>query len=74
MIFPSKEVVERVRLQYPVGSRVVLESMDDPYTSIPPGTEGTVIAVDDTATVHVDWSNGSSLGVVYGVDRIHRVE
>lgn len=74
MRFPSKETVERIRREYPVGCRVELVSMDDPYnTSLRPGALGTVKAVDDCATIHVSWDCGSSLGVVYGEDFCRRV-
>ena len=42
--------------------------MSDPYENIPVGTQGTVIAVDDLGTIHVNWDNGSSLGIVYCQD------
>ena len=32
---------------YPKGTRVMLDSMDDDPRPVPPGTTGTVIAVDD---------------------------
>ena len=47
--------------------------MDDPYSRIPPGTQGIVSAVDDIGTIFVKWENGSSLGVVYGVDIVKKV-
>lgn len=72
MVFPSREIVEQVRQQYPKGCRVVLEEMDD-VQAPPIGTEGTVIGVDDTAFVMVRWDNGSRLHVVYGVDRCRRI-
>lgn len=74
MVFPKKEVVEAVRARYPKGTRVELVSMDDPYSKLKPGDRGTVKFVDDTATVHVSWDCGSSLGVVYGVDKIRILE
>ena len=37
MNFPSRETVERLRREYPVGCRIVLDEMDDPYTKIPVG-------------------------------------
>jgi hypothetical protein len=46
--------------------------MDDSQAP-PPGTEGTVIHVDDCATVHIAWSNGSTLGAVHGEDVIRKV-
>lgn len=71
--FPSRETVERIRKQYVRGSRVELVNMDDPYTKLKPGDQGTVNFVDDTGTVFVNWDNGSTLGVVYGVDSITKL-
>ena len=73
MFFPSKEIVEMVRRQYPKGCRVELVRMDD--VQAPPfGTKGTVIGVDDTASVMVKWDNGCGLNVVYGEDSCRRIE
>lgn len=74
MQFPSKEQVERVRLEYLRGAKVECVSIDDPYTRIPPGTIGEVTDVDDTGSVFVKWSNGVTLGAVYGVDVIRRAD
>ena len=63
----SERELENLRKEYPEGSRVRLVRMDD-YQAPPKGTLGTVRCVDDTGTVHVNWDNGSSLGVIYGVD------
>lgn len=73
MRFPSKEIVERVRKQYPVGCRVELTHMDD-VQAPPIGTKGTVIGVDDTASVMVRWDNGSGLNVVYGEDSCRKLD
>ena len=67
MRFPNKEVVERIRRQFPVGCRVELLRMDD-VQAPPIGTKGTVTGVDDTASIMVRWDNGSGLNVVYGED------
>ena len=53
MVFPRKEEVEAVRARYPLGTRVELVSMDDPYSKLKPGDRGTVKSVDDTGTVFV---------------------
>jgi len=68
MMFPNKEIVDRIRKQYPKGTRVELISMNDPYSTLKPGDQGTVDFVDDTATIFVNWDNGSMLGIVYGED------
>ena len=67
MRFPSKEIVEQIRRQFPVGCRVELLRMDD-VQAPPIGTKGTVIGVDDTASIMVAWDNGSGLNVAYGED------
>ena len=66
--FPSHETVERIREQYPVGSRVELICMNDPYTKLKPGDRGTVTMVDSIGTIFVNWDCGSGLGIVYGED------
>ena len=71
MRFPSREQVESVRKQYPAGTRVVLVRMEDPQAP-PEGTKGTVIGVDDTGSILVDWDNGSGLNVVYGEDLVRK--
>lgn len=65
----SKEALARLKESYPVGARVELTMMNDPYnTVLVPGCRGTVKGVDDIGTIHVQWDCGSSLGVVYGED------
>lgn len=73
MRFPNKEIVEQVRRQYPAGCRVELTRMDD-VQAPPIGTRGTVIGVDDTASVMVRWDNGSGLNVVYGEDSCRKLD
>lgn len=68
MIFPSREIVNALQSKYPAGCRVRLIKMNDPYRHMPNGLEGTVICVDDAGTIHVNWDNGSSLGVAYDED------
>lgn len=72
MMFPSKEIVEKLKKEYPKGTRVQLVAMDDLQApSI--GTKGTVIGVDDTGSIMVAWDNGSSLNVVYDVDKCIKI-
>ena len=71
--FPDMKVVERLRRLYPAGTRVVLEQMEDPYTKLKPGDVGEVLFVDDAAGVHIQWSDGSCLAVIFGVDKIRKV-
>jgi len=66
--FPSREQVERIKARYPAGTRISLNSMDDPYAPIPPGTEGEVQAVDDAGQLIMKWDNGRSLSLIPGED------
>lgn len=63
----NQETLERLRKQYPAGTRVELVKMDD-VQAPPIGTLGTVRGVDDIGSIMVSWDNGSSLSVVYGED------
>ena len=72
MIFPSKETIERLRKEYPVGCRVELTHMDDPF-SPPIGTKGTVQGVNSLGDVEVAWDNKSSLSVIYKVDACRKL-
>lgn len=63
----SKKEIGALRDEYPCGCRVELVKMDD-MQAPPAGTCGTVAYVDDIGTIHVNWDNGSSLGIVFGED------
>ena len=70
--FPDWKTVARLREQYPKGTVVILEHMDDPQAP-PPGTLGTVLGVDDAGSLLMKWENGSGLSVVYGADKVKKV-
>ena len=73
MKFPDRKTVEKIRKEYPKETRVILISMEDPQAP-PPGTEGTILGVDDTGSLLMRWDNGSGLNVVYGEDVVRKVE
>ena len=66
-MIPDKETLERIRREFPPGTRMRLTFMDDPQAP-PIGTEGTVLGVDDIGSLLMQWDNGSSLNLVYGED------
>ena len=57
----DKKLVERVRQQYPEGTRIRLESLCNEERDMPPGLCGTVIGVDDQPTLLMKWDNDKSL-------------
>lgn len=69
----SRDILNRLKERYPVGTQVELIHMNDPYVSMPSGLKGTVSAIDDTGTIFVNWENRSYLGVVYGEDSIRKI-
>lgn len=67
------EKILELKRQYQPGTRVELVSMEDQYAP-PIGTKGTVRGVDDIGSIMVSWDDGSSLSVVYGVDKCRKIE
>ena len=72
MMLPTKAEIECLRVTFPAGTRIELIEMDDPQAPAP-GTKGTVNGVDDTGSLLVHWDSGSSLNVIYGVDKVRKV-
>ena len=72
--FLRPEQVERIRQQYPTGTRICCDNMPDDPQPIEPGTLGTVRGVDDAGQVMVSWDNGRSLSLIPGVDSFHIVQ
>ena len=71
--FPSRDTVDKLRKEYPEGTRLVLISMDDPYSKLVSGDKGTVVSVDDAGTLHMMWDTESHLGLVYGEDSFRKL-
>lgn len=72
MGFPNKEIVEKLKREFPKGTRVQLVEMND-VQAPPIGTKGTVIGIDDIGSIMVAWDNGSSLNVIYNVDKCIKI-
>lgn len=72
MINPN--ALDALRGRYPVGTRIRLIHMDDPYTSLKPGDEGTITGVDDLGTLQMIWDTGSTLGLIPGVDNFEIIK
>ncbi len=68
----SETALKALRKNYPQGTRIELVQMDD-IQAPPAGTLGTVIGIDDTGSLLVNWDNGSGLNVIYGEDVVRKV-
>lgn len=68
----NRSFAERIRKQYPVGRKIILDEMNDPYRKdMVSGLRGIVDHVDDAAQIHCIWQNGSSLALIPGEDKFH---
>lgn len=72
MKIPTKAEIECLRDFFSAGTRIELIEMDDPQAPAP-GTLGSITGIDDTGSLLVQWDTGSSLNVLYGVDRVRKV-
>ena len=68
------DLLKQLKEYYKPGTRIRLVRMNDPFTHIPAGTIGVVTVVDDIGTIHTVWSNGSTLGIVFGEDECVKIE
>ena len=54
MNFANQKMVKKLRKEFPVGCRIVLDEMDDRQAP-PIGTQGTCNGVDDAGNILVSW-------------------
>lgn len=69
----TKRLVAMYKEEYPPGTRIMLLRMGDDPQPVEDNTRGTVIVVDDIGTLHCDFDNGRSLGVVPGEDSFRKL-
>ena len=69
----SKEKLDFIKNKYPVGARVKLNYMDDPY-AVTSGTLGTIDYIDDEGQIGVTWDDGRTLALIYGVDKFEVID
>lgn len=69
----ERRFAQRMKDNYPPGTRIMLLQMGDDPRPVEPNTRGTVRAVDDMGTLHCDFDNGRQLGVVPGEDSFRKL-
>ena len=72
-MFFDKTKIERTKYLYPVGTRIELDYMDDPYSTLKQGDKGTVVGVDDAAQILMKWDSGSSLALIPDEDSFRKI-
>ena len=70
----TKKEIEYIKQKYEIGTKVKLIKMYDFYNDLATGEEGIITSVDDLGTLHIKWENGSTLGLVVGVDEFEIIE
>lgn len=70
----DRNKVERVKEQYPVGTRIELQEMCNDEPGMPPGLCGTVVGVDDQPSLLMEWDNGRSLSLFPEQDSFKVIE
>lgn len=73
VIRQSAERVDMLRREYPRGTRVLMEYMED-ANPIEYGSTGKVELVDDLGTIHVSWDCGRNIGIIPGVDKFKKLD
>jgi hypothetical protein len=69
----TQEEIKYIKEKYKIGAKIELIKMYD-FQAPPTGTKGLIEKVDDIGTLHVNWENGSTLGLVVGTDKFKVLE
>ena len=70
----SQAEVKALKEKYKTGAKVELIKMYDTFNNVPEGTRGIIKGVDDLGTIQVSWENGTTLGLIVGVDEFKIIQ
>jgi len=70
----DREKVDRVKAQFPAGTRIELVGMCSDEPGMEPGLCGTVVGVDDQPALLMEWDNGRSLSLFPDKDTFRVIE
>jgi len=70
----SEEEIKAIKNKYTPGTKLELIKIYDYINPVPTGATGEVINVDDIGVVYISWNNGSTLGLVVGIDEFKIIE
>lgn len=69
----KRQQVEYYKESYPPGTRILLIHMGSDPRPVADDTRGTVRCVDDMGTIHCDFDNGRSLGIIPKEDSFRKL-
>lgn len=69
----TNEEINGIKATYPLGTRLKVLSIDDPYISLPVGTLGEVVLVDDKGRIYISLSNKRIVTLDYSKDKVIKV-
>lgn len=61
-------IVDEIKARYPTGTRIKLIAFNNSFKNKKEGLLGTVVLVDDLGTLHMQWDDGSSVGLIVDED------
>lgn len=61
-------------MTYQPGARIEVIFSSDPFAPLPTGLQGTITFIDSLGTIHADWDNGRTLGLIPGEDDFKLVQ
>lgn len=64
-----KKLLDFLRDQFPLGSRIMLTEMKADPQPLPPGSTGTLNHIDEAGQFHILWDSGISMALMPGADR-----
>ena len=64
----DRVIIFRTENKELTGKRIRCIQMNDEHP-VESGTEGTISCVDDMGTIHVNWDNGRTIGLVQNEDQ-----
>lgn len=69
----STAEIAAIKTEYPSGTRIKLNHMDESKFPVPDGMTGKVTHVDAAGQIHMKWDNGRTLPLVPDVDDFDKI-
>lgn len=71
---PHPDEIRELKEDFPVGSRIIIHHVSDPYIYIEPDSLATVHGVDSGGFIHVTCDDGTSIKLIFKADSFERTD